>query len=202
MDLVPGLLNIESIVYHLAAFHVVTLGTVIYYQDVLSLQIPVFVFCSTGVFLSHKLNDFARSTWMYFPGDNPFDADGGFISLIWAGPLLFIALVQVRSRPGRLPPLHVHTLPRTSPSHPAALSIIGPHFAVADHPSIPVRIPRPRPRQGLPNQITRASCRIQENLVAGQSGHVQRVGRRWDGVSPPPSRSDVHVRCLSIRDSI
>ncbi|KAL6551591.1 hypothetical protein OROGR_007745 [Orobanche gracilis] len=61
-------------------------------------QLPdVSVPCCTvnvgGVYLAERLNQFLVRNWRSFAGQNYFDPNGLFLSVLWSGPLLVIAIV-------------------------------------------------------------------------------------------------------------
>ena len=47
----------------------------------------------TGVFLAETINKFLGSNWKQFAGQNYFDTRGLFLSVLWSGPLLVIAII-------------------------------------------------------------------------------------------------------------
>ena len=46
-----------------------------------------------GVYLAETLNIFLRDNWKSFAGQNYFDPRGLFLSVLWSGPLLVIAIL-------------------------------------------------------------------------------------------------------------
>ncbi|KAF4388185.1 hypothetical protein G4B88_021881 [Cannabis sativa] len=46
-----------------------------------------------GVFLAERLNSFLGKNWKSFAGQNYFDPNGVFLSVLWSGPLLIIAII-------------------------------------------------------------------------------------------------------------
>lgn len=46
-----------------------------------------------GVYLAERLNRILASNWKSFAGQNYFDANGLFLSVLWSGPLLVIAII-------------------------------------------------------------------------------------------------------------
>ncbi|GJN12675.1 hypothetical protein PR202_ga30972 [Eleusine coracana subsp. coracana] len=47
----------------------------------------------SGVFLAERVNTFLGQNWKSFSGQNYFDPQGLFISVIWSGPLLLITIL-------------------------------------------------------------------------------------------------------------
>ena len=47
----------------------------------------------SGVYLAEKLNRFLGAQWQSFATQNYFDPHGIFISILWSGPLLVIAML-------------------------------------------------------------------------------------------------------------
>lgn len=46
-----------------------------------------------GVYLAEILNSFLGKNWKSFAGQNYFDSQGLFLSVMWSGPLLVIAMI-------------------------------------------------------------------------------------------------------------
>ncbi|KAK3037071.1 hypothetical protein RJ639_031788 [Escallonia herrerae] len=46
-----------------------------------------------GVYLAERLNSFLGNNWKSFAGQNYFDQHGLFLSVLWSGPLLVIAII-------------------------------------------------------------------------------------------------------------
>ncbi|TQD94907.1 hypothetical protein C1H46_019453 [Malus baccata] len=46
-----------------------------------------------GVYLAERLNTFLRANWKSFAGQDYFDEGGVFLSTLWSGPLLIIAII-------------------------------------------------------------------------------------------------------------
>lgn len=46
-----------------------------------------------GVYLAERMNYFLGSNWESFSGQNYFDVHGLFLSTLWSGPLLLIAVM-------------------------------------------------------------------------------------------------------------
>ncbi|CAK9155506.1 unnamed protein product [Ilex paraguariensis] len=47
----------------------------------------------TGVYLAERLNGFLGDNWKSFAGQNYFDPHGLFLSVLWSGPLLVMAII-------------------------------------------------------------------------------------------------------------
>ena len=46
-----------------------------------------------GVYLAERLNSFMGENWKSFAGQNYFDPQGVFLSVLWSGPLLVISII-------------------------------------------------------------------------------------------------------------
>jgi hypothetical protein len=46
-----------------------------------------------GVYFAENLNRFLGENWKSFAGQNYFDQNGVFLSAVWSGPLLVIAII-------------------------------------------------------------------------------------------------------------
>lgn len=56
-------------------------------------QMCLFLLSLVGVYLAERLNGVLLANWQSFAGQNYFDPHGVFISVLWSGPLLMIAIV-------------------------------------------------------------------------------------------------------------
>uniref|UniRef100_A0A2N9I2C7 Uncharacterized protein n=1 Tax=Fagus sylvatica TaxID=28930 RepID=A0A2N9I2C7_FAGSY len=52
-----------------------------------------FSFYVAGVYFAENLNRFLGENWKSFAGQNYFDQNGVFLSAVWSGPLLVIAII-------------------------------------------------------------------------------------------------------------
>ncbi|CAN6440158.1 unnamed protein product [Victoria cruziana] len=55
-------------------------------------QMIMFLLALGGVYLAEKINHLLGSNWRKFSGQNYFDPNGLFLSVLWSGPLLIIAI--------------------------------------------------------------------------------------------------------------
>jgi hypothetical protein len=46
-----------------------------------------------GVYLAERLNSFLGENWKNFSSQNYFDPSGVFMSVLWSGPLLALAMI-------------------------------------------------------------------------------------------------------------
>nr|XP_025646645.1 uncharacterized protein LOC112741764 isoform X3 [Arachis hypogaea]XP_029147875.1 uncharacterized protein LOC112741764 isoform X3 [Arachis hypogaea] len=53
-----------------------------------------------GVYLAERLNTVMRMNWKSFSSQNYFDPNGLFMSVLWSGPLLVIAMIILASLNG------------------------------------------------------------------------------------------------------
>ncbi|KAL6962041.1 hypothetical protein U1Q18_036996 [Sarracenia purpurea var. burkii] len=77
----------------LMLFHVVLLLVTIISRKNTNFQMCLFLLALAGVYLAEKLNSFLRENWQSFAGQNYFDPRGLFLSVLWSGPLLVIAII-------------------------------------------------------------------------------------------------------------
>ncbi|EXB57390.1 hypothetical protein L484_016443 [Morus notabilis] len=52
-----------------------------------------FTHSMAGVYLAERLNSLLGKNWKSFASQNYFDPNGLFLSVLWSGPLLFIAII-------------------------------------------------------------------------------------------------------------
>ncbi|XP_077246970.1 uncharacterized protein LOC143886747 isoform X2 [Tasmannia lanceolata] len=77
----------------LVSFHVVVLLTVIISRRNVNFQMCLFLMALTCVYLAQNINSFLGKNWKSFAGQNYFDPHGIFLSTVWSGPLLVIAII-------------------------------------------------------------------------------------------------------------
>ncbi|KAB1220681.1 Transmembrane protein 18 [Morella rubra] len=77
----------------LLGFHVVLLLLTIFSRKNINFQMCLFLLALVGVYLAENLNGFLGENWKSFAGQNYFDQHGVFLSTLWSGPLLFIAII-------------------------------------------------------------------------------------------------------------
>ncbi|XP_057475641.1 uncharacterized protein LOC130763686 [Actinidia eriantha] len=77
----------------LMLFHVVFLLIAIMSRKHVNFQMCLFLLALAGVYLAETLNIFLRDNWKSFAGQNYFDPRGLFLSVLWSGPLLVIAIL-------------------------------------------------------------------------------------------------------------
>ncbi|KAK4387277.1 Transmembrane protein 18 [Sesamum angolense] len=76
----------------LISFHVVLL-LVALCQGRTSTFRCLFLLALGGVYLAERLNNYLAGNWKSFAGQNYFDRNGLFLSVLWSGPLLVIAII-------------------------------------------------------------------------------------------------------------
>ncbi|CAI9108826.1 OLC1v1008521C1 [Oldenlandia corymbosa var. corymbosa] len=77
----------------LLTFHVLLLLVVIFSRKNINFQMCLFLFALVGVYLAERLNVILADNWKSFATQNYFDPHGLFLSVLWSGPLLVIAIV-------------------------------------------------------------------------------------------------------------
>ncbi|ESR47870.1 hypothetical protein CICLE_v10002730mg [Citrus x clementina] len=77
----------------LMAFHFVLLVLAISSRKNLNIQMYLFLLALAGVYFAENLNRVLGSNWKRFATQNYFDSHGIFLSALWSGPLLFIAII-------------------------------------------------------------------------------------------------------------
>lgn len=77
----------------LMAFHFVLLVVAISSRKNLNFQMYLFLLALAGVYFAENLNRVLGSNWKRFATQNYFDPHGIFLSALWSGPLLFIAII-------------------------------------------------------------------------------------------------------------
>ncbi|KAH9757941.1 transmembrane protein 18 [Citrus sinensis] len=77
----------------LMAFHFVLLVVAISSRKNLNFQMYLFLLALAGVYFAENLNRVLGSNWKRFATQNYFDPHGVFLSALWSGPLLFIAII-------------------------------------------------------------------------------------------------------------
>ncbi|KAL8259691.1 hypothetical protein R6Q59_027644 [Mikania micrantha] len=58
-----------------------------------SIQMYLFLLSLAGVYFAKQLNTMLRENWKSFDGQNYFDRNGVFLSVLWYGPLLIFATI-------------------------------------------------------------------------------------------------------------
>ncbi|XP_059630874.1 uncharacterized protein LOC132273816 [Cornus florida] len=59
----------------------------------INFQMYLFLLALAGVYLAERFNKFLAGNWKIFASQNYFDPHGLFLSVIWSGPLLVIAII-------------------------------------------------------------------------------------------------------------
>ncbi|KAF5749316.1 Transmembrane protein 18 [Tripterygium wilfordii] len=77
----------------LLGFHLVLLIVTIISRKNTNFQMFLFLLSLAGVYLAERLNGILRDNWRNFATQNYFDPQGVFLSVLWSGPLLVIALI-------------------------------------------------------------------------------------------------------------
>ncbi|XP_004290433.1 PREDICTED: transmembrane protein 18 [Fragaria vesca subsp. vesca] len=77
----------------LLAFHFLYLVTAIISRKNLNFQMLLFLTALAGVYLAERFNGLLRQNWRSFASQNYFDSNGVFVSVLWSGPLLVIAII-------------------------------------------------------------------------------------------------------------
>ncbi|XVF29966.1 hypothetical protein REPUB_Repub16aG0016700 [Reevesia pubescens] len=77
----------------LLAFHVFLLIITIFSRKNTNFQMCLFLLALLGVYFAESLNRFLGYNWKKFATQNYFDPSGVFLSALWSGPLLTIAII-------------------------------------------------------------------------------------------------------------
>lgn len=77
----------------LMGIHVVLLIIAITTRKNLNFQMLLFLTALAGVYLAERFNSHLGQNWKSFAGQNYFDSNGVFLSVLWSGPLLVIAII-------------------------------------------------------------------------------------------------------------
>ncbi|KAL2497300.1 hypothetical protein Adt_22850 [Abeliophyllum distichum] len=77
----------------LLSFHVALLLLTLVSRKNINFQMCLFLLALVGVYLAERLNSFLAGNWKSFAGQNYFDPRGLFLSVLWSGPLLVIAII-------------------------------------------------------------------------------------------------------------
>ncbi|XP_039071357.1 transmembrane protein 18-like isoform X1 [Hibiscus syriacus] len=77
----------------LLAFHVVLLITTIFSRKNTNFQMCLFLLTLLGVYFAESLNRLLGDNWKKFATQNYFEPSGLFLSVLWSGPLLTIAII-------------------------------------------------------------------------------------------------------------
>lgn len=77
----------------LMAFHFLLLVVAISSRKNLNFQMYLFLLALGGVYFAENLNRVLSSNWKRFATQNYFDPHGIFLSALWSGPLLFVAII-------------------------------------------------------------------------------------------------------------
>lgn len=77
----------------LISFHILLLIIAIISRKSVNFQMCLFLLTLSGVYLAERLNKILGDNWKSFATQNCFDPQGIFLSTLWSGPLLVIAIV-------------------------------------------------------------------------------------------------------------
>ncbi|XP_024020375.1 transmembrane protein 18 [Morus notabilis] len=77
----------------LLGFHFLLLLITVSSRKNLNFQMVLFLLALAGVYLAERLNSLLGKNWKSFASQNYFDPNGLFLSVLWSGPLLFIAII-------------------------------------------------------------------------------------------------------------
>ncbi|KAK0576175.1 hypothetical protein LWI29_013273 [Acer saccharum] len=77
----------------LLSFHVVLLIVVVISRKNVNFQMCLFLLSLGGVYFAESLNKILERNWKSFATQNYFDRYGVFLSVLWSGPLLVIAII-------------------------------------------------------------------------------------------------------------
>ncbi|KMS99960.1 hypothetical protein BVRB_1g018030 isoform B [Beta vulgaris subsp. vulgaris] len=74
-------------------FYALLLLVTIISKSHVNFQMCLFLLALSGVYLAERLNRFLGNQWQFFATQNYFDPHGIFLSVLWSGPLLLIAIL-------------------------------------------------------------------------------------------------------------
>lgn len=77
----------------LIGFYVMLLIIVIFSRKHINFQMCLFLLALGGVYFAERLNRILGENWKSFASQNYFDPQGFFLSALWSGPLLVIAII-------------------------------------------------------------------------------------------------------------
>ncbi|XP_040997617.1 transmembrane protein 18 [Juglans microcarpa x Juglans regia] len=77
----------------LIGLHFALLLLTIFSRKHMNFQMCLFLLALAGVYLAENLNRFLGENWKSFSSQNYFDRSGVFLSVVWSGPLLVIAII-------------------------------------------------------------------------------------------------------------
>lgn len=77
----------------LIGIHFMLLIVAITSRKNLNFQMFLFLLALAGVYLAERLNSLLGENWKSFSTQNYFDPNGVFLSSVWSGPLLIIAII-------------------------------------------------------------------------------------------------------------
>ncbi|KAL3641805.1 hypothetical protein CASFOL_012620 [Castilleja foliolosa] len=83
----------EPFLIGLVSFHVLLLLVAFLSRKNINFQMCLFFLSLGGVYLAERLNRFLAGNWRSFASQNYFDTNGLFLSVLWSGPLLVIAIL-------------------------------------------------------------------------------------------------------------
>ncbi|XP_010538916.1 PREDICTED: transmembrane protein 18-like [Tarenaya hassleriana] len=83
----------EPWIMGLLAFHVVLLLVTLLSRKHLNFHMCLFLLALAGVYFAEGLNGFLGKNWKSFSTQNYFDPHGVFLSVLWSGPLLVLAMI-------------------------------------------------------------------------------------------------------------
>lgn len=77
----------------LLAFHVFLLVVTVSSRRNTNFQMLLFLLALAGVYFAERLNRLLGNNWKRFATQNYFDSHGIFLSVLWSGPLLIVAIL-------------------------------------------------------------------------------------------------------------
>ncbi|KAI3677112.1 hypothetical protein L1987_86734 [Smallanthus sonchifolius] len=77
----------------LMVFHFTMLIIILNSRKNINFQMYLFLLLLDAVYLAERLNTVLRDNWKSFAGQNYFDRNGVFLSVLWSGPLLIFATI-------------------------------------------------------------------------------------------------------------
>ncbi|ESQ33353.1 hypothetical protein EUTSA_v10008956mg [Eutrema salsugineum] len=83
----------EPWIMGLMAFHALLLMVTLLSRRHLNFHMFLFLMALAGVYFAETLNRLLRKNWKRFSTQNYFDPHGVFLSVLWSGPLLVIAMI-------------------------------------------------------------------------------------------------------------
>jgi hypothetical protein len=135
----------------LLSFHGVCLGTALLARKRAGVQCVLFLVICALVFMAERINTLCSQHWQTFATQNYFDRHGVFASILFAGPLLFVAtVILVSSRTCACVALQIVRVGKSSKKISSLLCVAhrtDKHAATVIHSTDTSKAPRTAPAE-------------------------------------------------------